>query len=150
MAEDKDTGAPETPEAAPAKEKPSAAKTAAAPRTGGDVEVKAVAKYIRMAPRKLRLVARAIKGRPVPEARGILEFSQKRAARTMAKVLKSAVANAENNRSLDPAELVVHLAWVDEGPTGKGWIPRARGRASQVKKRTSHVTIVVKEREGVR
>lgn len=153
MAEDKEKGgAQETPEASRARksEKPAASRPAPLGEAGREFEVKAVARYIRMAPRKLRLVARAINGRPVPEARGILEFSTRRAARTMAKVLRSAVANAENNKNLNPEDLVVHRAWVDEGPTGKGWTPRARGRASMVHKRTSHVTIVVKEREGVR
>ena len=150
MAEEKEgaSGAPEAPDAAK-KDKPAASRPAAATR-GAEVEVRAIARYVRMAPRKLRLVARAIAGRPVTEAKNILDFSPKRAARTMAKILGSAVANAENNRQLDAGDLVISRAFVDAGPTGKGWIPRARGRASQVHKRTSHVTIVVKEREGVR
>lgn len=149
MAEEKEgaAGAPEATDGA--KNKPAASRKAAATR-GSEVEVRAIARYVRMAPRKLRLVARAIAGRPVTEAKNILDFSPKRAARTMAKILGSAVANAENNRQLDAGDLVISRAFVDEGPTGKGWIPRARGRASQVHKRTSHVTIVVKEREGVR
>jgi len=149
MAEDKGKqGAPEASKGSGAEkmEKPAASRPA--PATGA--EVRAVAKYVRMAPRKLRLVARAIAGRPVPEARSILAFSPKRAARTMARVLGSAIANAENNRNLESKDMVVYRAFVDEGPTGKGFTPRARGRASQVHKRTSHVTIVVKEREGVR
>lgn len=145
MAEDK--GKEGTPEASVA---PGAVKKEKASAPAGLGEVRAVAKYVRMAPRKLRLVARAISGRPVIEARSILNFSPKRAARTMARVLGSAIANAENNKSMDAQDLVVYRAFVDEGPTGKGWTPRARGRASQVHKRTSHVTIVVKEREGVR
>ncbi len=148
MAEDKGKqGAPEASKASGAgkMDKPAASRPAPEGCRGP-----AVAKYVRMAPRKLRLVARAIAGRSVSEARSILAFSPKRAARTMARVLGSAIANAENNRSLDTKDMVVHRAFVDEGPTGKGFTPRARGRASQVHKRTSHVTIVVKEREGVR
>jgi large subunit ribosomal protein L22 len=149
MAEDKgNQGAAEAAKASGAGNLEKSAASRPAPETG--VEVRAVAKYVRMAPRKLRLVARAIAGRPVVEARNILAFSLKRAARTMARVLGSAIANAENNKSLDSRDMVVYRAFVDEGPTGKGWTPRARGRASQVHKRTSHVTIVVKEREGVR
>ena len=148
MAEDKgNQGAAEAAKASGAGNLEKSAASRPAPETG--VEVRAVAKYVRMAPRKLRLVARAIAG-PVVEARNILAFSLKRAARTMARVLGSAIANAENNKSLDSRDMVVYRAFVDEGPTGKGWTPRARGRASQVHKRTSHVTIVVKEREGVR
>jgi large subunit ribosomal protein L22 len=138
MAEDKgNQGAAEAAKASGAGNLEKSAASRPAPETG--VEVRAVAKYVRMAPRKLRLVAR-----------NILAFSLKRAARTMARVLGSAIANAENNKSLDSRDMVVYRAFVDEGPTGKGWTPRARGRASQVHKRTSHVTIVVKEREGVR
>lgn len=150
MSSEKESGAPEASEqlGRRTKKRVRNLKRKEAQRATG--EVRAVARYVRMAPRKLRLVARAIKGRPVLEARTLLEFSVKRAARTMGKILKSASANAEANRGFDPGSLVVAAAWVDEGPTGKGFIPRSRGRASGVHKRTSHVTIVVKEREGAR
>lgn len=110
-------------------------------------DARAIAKYIRTAPRKMRLVADAIRGRNVEEARNILNFARKRAAHTLVKVLNSAVANAENNHELDPERLFVWRCWVDQGPAIKRFIPRARGRASGVKKYTSHVTIELKVRE---
>ena len=113
-------------------------------------EVRAVSKYIRTSPRKLRLVADLIRKKPVNDARVILQFTNKRAALTLQKVLDSAVANAENNEDLSPEALVVHKVFVDEGPTMKRFTPRARGRASAIKKRTSHVTVVVKPREEAR
>lgn len=113
-------------------------------------EVRAVAKYIRTSPRKLRLVADLIRGKAVNEARVILQFTPKRAAITLQKVLESAIANAENNEDLEAENLTVHKVFVDEGPTMKRWTPRARGRASAIKKRTSHVTVVVKPREEAR
>lgn len=113
------------------------------PRSG----VRAVARYVRMSPRKLRLVADAIRGRRVVEARALLRFARKRAAGPLAKVLESAVANAENNFDLDAEDLVVARLTVDEGPTMKSWIPRARGRASRIHKRTSHITVELRESE---
>lgn len=110
---------------------------------------KAVARYVRMAPRKLRLVADAIRGKKVQDARGILQFCGKRAAGPLAKVLNSAVANAENNHNMSTDNLYVATLFVDQGPSHKSWIPRARGRASAIHKFTSHITIVVKEREEV-
>ncbi|MGM9991535.1 MAG: 50S ribosomal protein L22 [Candidatus Bruticola sp.] len=115
-----------------------------------EVTVRAVAKYVHMTPRKLRLCARAIYGKSAAAAANMLRFTNKRAAGTMLKVLESAVANAVNNHKLDAEKLVVYRAFVDEGPTGKGWLPRSRGRASQLHKRTSHITVVVKEKENVR
>lgn len=112
-------------------------------------EVRAVARFIRTAPRKLRLVMNEIRGLDVSDALNILKFTPKRAAKTLSRVLKSAVANAENNFHLDTDSLFIHQAFVDGGPTIKRWIPRAMGRASMVHKRTSHITFVVKEREGV-
>jgi len=108
---------------------------------------RAHARYVRMAPRKLRLVMDAIRGKSVQEARGILQFCGKRAAGPLSKVLESAVANAENNHSMDTANLVITTAFVDQGPSHKSFIPRARGRASAVHKFTSHILIEVKERE---
>lgn len=131
-----------------AKSKAGAATAAVKENEGLETpEVRAVARYIRTSPRKLRLVVDMIRGKSVNDARVILYFTNKRAAHTVAKVLESAIANAENNEELDAESLVVHRVWVDEGPTMKRWTPRARGRASQICKRSSHVTVVVKQRE---
>ena len=104
-------------------------------------EVKAVAKWVRMSPRKARLVVEHIRGRSVPEARTVLAFTQRAAAREIEKVLSSAVANAEANHDLDGDELVVSAAYVDEGPVMKRWRPRARGRAARIRKPTCHITV---------
>ena len=106
-------------------------------------EVQAVAKYVRISPRKARLVVDHIRGRSVPEARTVLAFSERAAAREVSKVLRSAIANAETNPSLhwDGDELVVSGAFVDEGPTIKRWRARARGRVSRIHKRTCHITV---------
>ncbi len=106
-------------------------------------KVRATAKYVRVSPTKVRQLTRLIVGRPVDEAERILLFADKRAAQPLIKVLRSAVANAENNDDLDPDELVVDRAYVDEGPTLKRFQPRALGRAYRIRKRTSHITIVV-------
>jgi len=112
------------------------------------VEAKAVAKYVRMSPRKVRLVADLIRGKSAEEADQILKFTNRRAAAPVRKVLKSAVANAVNNHDLLEDQLVVKAAYVDEGPTLKRILPRARGRADIIKKRTSHITIIVEEKNG--
>jgi large subunit ribosomal protein L22 len=104
-------------------------------------EVKAEAKWVRISPRKARLVADNIRGRSVPEARTILAFTQRAAAIEIDKVLKSAVANAEANHGLEGDELLVSAVYVDEGPTMKRWRARARGRVARIKKRTCHITI---------
>jgi large subunit ribosomal protein L22 len=104
-------------------------------------EVKAVAKWVRMSPRKARLVVEHIRGRSVPEARTVLAFTQRAAAREIEKVLSSAVANAEANHDLDGDALVVSAAYVDEGPVMKRWRPRARGRAARIRKPTCHITV---------
>ena len=104
-------------------------------------EVRAEARYVRAAPRKVQLVIDQIRGRSVPEARTILAFMTRDAARDVAKVLHSAAANAEANHGLDSDELVVSVAFVGEGPTLKRWRPRARGRVGRIHKRTSHITL---------
>ena len=104
-------------------------------------EVRAQARWLRIAPRKARLVVEHIRGRTVPEARTVLAFTPRAAAREIEKVLASAVANAEANHGLIGDELVVSAAYVDEGPTLKRWRARARGRAARIKKHTCHVTI---------
>jgi large subunit ribosomal protein L22 len=106
------------------------------------VEAKASAKYIRVSPRKMRRSVDLIRGRHVEDARRILRLSPLGPNRTLIKVLESAVANAEQKQAI-PENLMVAKAWVDEGPTLKRFRPRAYGRATQVRKRTSHVTVVV-------
>lgn len=110
-------------------------------------KVKATAKYVRVSPSKVRQVARLIVGQPVQEAERILLFADKGAAAPLLKVLRSAVANAENNDDLDPDTLLVSAAQVDEGPTLKRFQPRALGRAYRIRKRTSHITVVVSPAE---
>ena len=107
--------------------------------------VRAQAKWVRMSARKARLVLDHIRGRTVPEARTILAFTTRAAARDIEKVLRSAVANAEANNGLDGDDLVVEQAYADEGPTLKRWKPRARGRVNRIRKRTCHVTLVLAE-----
>ena len=104
-------------------------------------EVHAQAKWVRTSPRKARLVVEHIRGRRVPEARTVLAFTTRAAAREIEKVLRSAVANAEANHGLIGDDLIVSAAYVDEGPTIKRWRPRARGRVARIKKRTCHVTL---------
>ena len=104
-------------------------------------EVKAVAKWVRLSPRKARLVVEHIRGRSVPEARTVLAFTQRAAAHEIEKVLRSAVANAEANHDLVGDDLVVSAAYVDEGPVLKRWRARARGRAARIRKPTCHITI---------
>src|SRR6266542_2148856 len=104
-------------------------------------EVRAVAKWVRVSPRKARLVVDNIRGRTVPEARTVLAFTDRAAAREIDKVLRSAVANAEANHGLAGDDLVVSAAFVDDGLTIKRWRPQARGRAHPIRKRTCHITI---------
>ena len=104
-------------------------------------EVRAVAKWVRTSPRKARLVADHIRGRSVPEARTVLAFTQRAAAREVEKVLRSAVANAEANHGLLGDTLVISEAYVDEGPVMKRWRARARGRVARIKKPTCHITV---------
>jgi large subunit ribosomal protein L22 len=110
---------------------------------------RAEAKYVRTAPRKAQLVAEQIRGRPVPEARTILAFMSRDAARDVEQVLASAVANAEANHGLVGDELYVSVATVGSGPTIKRWRARARGRVARIKKRTCHITITLAAPEGV-
>ncbi|MDX1689871.1 MAG: 50S ribosomal protein L22 [Acidimicrobiia bacterium] len=107
------------------------------------MNVHARARFVRQSPLKVRRVLDLVRGLPVHEARDVLQFTQRRAAQPIRKVLESAVANAEHNHALDAEELFVVRAYADEGPTLKRYRPRARGRATQILKRTSHITIVV-------
>ena len=104
---------------------------------------RAVARYVRMSPTKVRRVVELIKDRPVQEALDILRFSPQAAAQPLAKVVASAAANAENNHDMDRDTLVVAVAYADEGPTLKRIRPRAQGRAYRIRKRTSHITVEV-------
>ncbi|WP_149360558.1 50S ribosomal protein L22 [Lolliginicoccus suaedae] len=104
---------------------------------------RATARYVRVTPMKARRVVDLIRGREAADALTVLKFAPQAASEPVAKVLASAVANAENNLSLDPRTLVVSEAYVNEGPTLKRFQPRAQGRAFRIRKRTSHITIVV-------
>ncbi len=106
-------------------------------------EVRAEAKWVRIPPRKARVVAEHIRGRSVPEARTVLAFTQRAAAAEIAKVLQSAVANAEANHGLVGDQLLVSACYVDEGPTIKRWRARARGRVARIRKRTCHITVTL-------
>ena len=110
------------------------------------MEAKATAKYVRIAPRKVRVVMDLIRGKNVKDAFAILKFTPKVGAEAIEKVLKSAVANAENNFDMNEDNLYVSEAYVDQGPTLKRIHPRSRGQAFKILKRTSHITVVVAER----
>jgi large subunit ribosomal protein L22 len=112
------------------------------------MEAKAVARHIRIAPRKVRQVIDLIRGKKVGEAEAILQFVPNFAATPISKLLRSAVANAEQNFKMNTDSLYISAAYVDEGPTIKRIRPRAQGRADRINKRSSHITVVVKEREG--
>jgi ribosomal protein L22 len=149
----------EAPEAEAAEEKPAADEKPKRRRGSGEatagrkrqakrpkpdaepVFVRAQARYVRSSPRKARLVVDHIRGKSVPEARAILAHTPRAAAEPVLKVLQSAVANAEHNHELLPEELRIHQVFVDEGPTIKRFRPRALGRATRIRKRTSHITI---------
>ena len=115
----------------------------AATKTAERIQVRAQAKWVRMSARKARLVLEHLRGRTVPEARTVLAFTPRAAAREIDRVLASAVANAESAHGLDGDELVVLEAYADEGPTLKRWRARARGRVNRINKRTCHITVVV-------
>lgn len=111
------------------------------------MQVLAKYKYARFSPQKARLVVDQIRGLPVERAINILKFSKKRAAVSVLKALSSAIANAENNFGADVDELFVSTAFVDQGPTFKRLMPRAKGRADRILKRTSHITVVVSDEQ---
>lgn len=110
------------------------------------MEAKAIAKYIRMSPMKVNIVLDLVRGKNVNEAFAILQYTPKSAAEVVLKVLKSAVANAENNLNLDKNSLYISEAHSGQGPTLKRFRPHAQGRAFRINKRTSHITLIVKER----
>ena len=99
--------------------------------------------YLRIAPGKVRLVADLIRGKSVEEAQTILNFTVKKAARSLQKLLSGAVANAKNNFQLDPSNLYISKIIANEGPKYKRWQPRARGQASEIQKKTSHITLIL-------
>ena len=103
------------------------------------------ARYVRMSPMKVRRVVDLVRGMPVGQAASVLRFAQQSAAGPVAKLVASAVANAENNFDLDPSTLVISTITVDEGPTMKRFQPRAQGRAYRIRKRTSHIYVEVTE-----
>ena len=109
-------------------------------------EVRAQAKYVRISPRKARLVAQHIRGRSVPEARAVLAFTAREAAGELEKVLQSAVSNAEANHGIPEDRLYIAHAYVDGGPVMKRWRARARGRVARIRKRTCHITVRLAER----
>jgi large subunit ribosomal protein L22 len=111
------------------------------------LEAKAVGKHLRIAPRKARIVINEIRGKNVGEAAAILKFTPKRAAEYISKILHAAVANAGHNYEMDTESLYVAEVYVDEGPTMKRFRPRAMGRASKIRKRTSHITVVLREKK---
>lgn len=115
---------------------------ATAPTTAS---ARSTARYVRITPQKARRMVDLIRGLPAAEAKIVLRFAPQAASETVGKVLASAVANAENNHGLDADTLVVSSAYVDEGPTLKRFRPRAQGRAYRIRKRTSHITVVVSE-----
>jgi large subunit ribosomal protein L22 len=108
--------------------------------------MRAQAKYVRMSPRKARLVAEHIRGRSVPEARAVLAFTPREAAGELEKILHSAVSNAEANHGIAEDRLYIQAAYVDGGPVMKRWRARARGRVARIKKRTCHITVQLAER----
>jgi large subunit ribosomal protein L22 len=110
------------------------------------MEVRAVAKYIRISSRKVRLVVDLVRGRPVNEAMNLLRFMPQSAARDVSAVIKSAVANAEQNNHMSAEDLFITRIMADEGPTMKRFRPRAHGRASPILKRSTHITVVVDEK----
>ena len=109
------------------------------------MDVKATAKTVRNTPRKVRLVLDLIRGKSVEEALAILAFTPNQSATAVAKVVKSAAANATNNHQLNEEDLYVKACYADEGITLKRYMPRAKGSASQILKRTSHITVVVSD-----
>jgi large subunit ribosomal protein L22 len=110
------------------------------------MEARAVLRYCRIAPRKARIVANMIRGRNVEEAISLLEFTPKRGAKIVRKVLHSAIANAEDVGDVDVDRLYVKRVMVDQGPTLRRYRPRAQGRAYRINKKTSHISLVVAER----
>lgn len=111
------------------------------------MQAKAVTKYIRISPFKVRKVIDVVRGQSVDRALATLRYMPQRAAREVARTIKSAAANAENNFDMEPADLVVKTIYADEGPTLKRIMPRARGMANRINRRTTHITVIVDDGE---
>ena len=109
------------------------------------MKTKAKLRYLRIAPRKVRLVVDLIRGKKVEQAQTILKFTNKKASQPLSKLLATAIADAKNNFQLDPSNLVISKITVDEGPKYKRWRPRSRGMVHQIQKKTSHITLVLDE-----
>lgn len=107
------------------------------------METRAVARFVRISPQKIRVVMKQVRGKRVEEALGLLSFAPQKGAKILKKLIDSAVANAEENTSSDVDSLYIARIYADEGPTLKRWRPRALGRATRILKRTSHVTVVL-------
>ncbi len=110
------------------------------------MDVRAELKYVRMTPRKVRLVVDTVRGKPVNQALDMLKFMNRSAARVVAAAVKSAVANAEQNNHLDPEDLYIAEIYAGKAPTAKRWQPGPRGRANPILKRASHITVIVRDR----
>jgi len=110
------------------------------------METRAVAKFVRISPRKIRLVMDQVRGKQVGEALNMLSFAPQRGARILKKLVNSAIANVEQNTGVDVDSLYIMRVYADEGPTLKRWRPRAQGRATSIRKRTSHLTVVLNEK----
>ncbi|RLC30845.1 MAG: 50S ribosomal protein L22 [Deltaproteobacteria bacterium] len=110
------------------------------------METKAAAKFIRISPRKMRLVMDQVRGMQIEEALNKLSFAPQKGARILKKLIDSAVANAEQGSNVDVDALYIKQIYADEGPTLKRWRPRAQGRASRIRKRTSHLTVILDEK----
>jgi large subunit ribosomal protein L22 len=113
------------------------------------MQARAVTKLVRISPNKVRPVMDLVRGKPVERALSILRYMPHKAAREIALTIKSAAANAENNFDMTPADLVVKTIYADEGPAFKRIMPRARGRADRIRKRTTHITVVVDDGEEI-
>lgn len=109
------------------------------------MEIRAAARFVRISPRKIRLVMDQVRGKKVEEALNILSFAPQRGARVLRKLINSAVANASENSNVDVDTLYVKGVYADEGPILKRWRPRAQGRATRIRKRTSHLTVILEE-----
>lgn len=113
------------------------------------MEARAQARYVRMSPRKVRAVVDLIRNKDLDEALSILRYTPRAASEPLNKLVKSAAANAEHNQEMNRGKLYIAQAYVDEGPTMKRVQPRARGRRNLIFKRSSHITVILKERKGV-
>jgi ribosomal protein L22 len=144
----KEAGKKDEPKKAPAKKEP--AKTKEAPKAKpAPLVVRASSRYVRVAPRKARLVADQVRGLQIGRARALLQFSPRGAARDIGKLIESAAANAENNHDLVADEMRVAEITVDEGPTLRRFRPRALGRATPINKRTSHIAVALSPEEEI-